>query len=163
MDYALRRAGPPVIPLSTWSMVLRLSSQRVLPSVHRTPRTTTKARLKLPGKPISIQLKSTASRQLSSMPGTSSNYDDIMTGTFGNATSMSASWCFDGSSPLRVPTNSPPLGRPLHHEQCSCPRNLQAPARRWDRCGQPLEHRAPSPLLPVEELFTKLCTRPTVY
>ena len=44
-----------------------------------------------------------------------------------------------------------PVGRPLHREQCSRPRNLRAPARRWNGRGQPMEHRTPSSLLSVEE------------
>jgi len=74
----------------------------------------------------------------SSTPGMSSSYVVIMTKTSSSATSTSATWYSDGSSPRRQANF--PMGRPLHRKQRSHPRNLQAAARRWNRCGQPIEH-----------------------
>ena len=54
-----------------------------------------------------------------------------------------------GSDPRRQ-VNSP-MGGTLHCEQCSCPRNLQVAAQRWNGHGQSMEHRTPSSLLSVEE------------
>ena len=58
----------------------------------------TKVRLKQLGEPISTQLRSTISRQLSNTPGTSSSSVVIMTKMSSSATSTSATWYSDGSS-----------------------------------------------------------------
>ena len=43
------------------------------------------------------------------------------------------------------------MGMTLHREQRSHPKNLQIAERGQNGCGQPMEHRAPSSLLSVEE------------